>query len=136
MLRTTLLSVLALALLGAEGGAPSDAGTPDAGQPDAGAARVVPVGPRASWVHADGGFFTDAGVSDLVVVPVGGAQKVTFPQPIISGHCDDQSLLTIDGTEDSLIFRGVAPGHTHCGFWFHQQPFPNRYVGVTVVPAR
>jgi hypothetical protein len=129
MLRSLTLAGLALVLMGAD----VDAGTTtDAGVGDAGV-KPAPPSPKASWVNADGGFFSDAGVSDLVVVPVGGSQPVQFPHPIIFGHCDDQSLLRIDGTEDTLIIRGVAPGKTYCGFWYRKQSYPNRYVEVTVV---
>jgi len=134
MLRALALTAVALASMGVDagldGGARTDASLADGGVVDAGA-RTPAV--TSSWVHADGGFFTDAGVSDVVVVAVGGSQAVQFPHPIIFGHCDDQSLLVIDGTEDALVFRGVAPGTTYCGFWYRRQSYPNRYVEVTVV---
>lgn len=131
MLRAVTAAVLALALLGVDGGEP-DAGSvdggADAGAPDAGRPSVT-----ASWVHADGGLLDEeTGVSDRVVVPVGGRQDVLLPQKLLYGHCDDQSLLRIDGEGDTLIFRGLKPGRTHCGFWFHESPFPGRYVEVVV----
>lgn len=133
MSRALVLAGLALALMAAD----LDAGAKDAGWTDGGLAdagpRAAPSLPGSSWLHADGGFFSDAGVSDVVVVAVGGSQPVQFPHPIIFGHCDDQTILRIDGTEDTLVFRGVASGHTFCGFWYRRQSYPNRYVEVTVV---
>lgn len=136
VLRAVIATALALLLTGVDAGPrePADAGAPDGGvdggAPDAG---VTPRAPRASWVHADGGLLdAETGVSDRVTVPVGGKQEVLLPQKILYGHCDDQSLLRIDGDGDTLIFRGLAPGRTHCGFWFFESPFPARYVEVVV----
>ncbi|MCC6337197.1 MAG: hypothetical protein IT380_24785 [Myxococcales bacterium] len=137
MVRTLALAGLAWSLFGADGrGVDGGAVGRDGGTPDAGAVDAGPLEVKASWLHADGGFFTDAGVSDVVVVPVGGAQEVRFPHPLVSGHCDDQDVARIEGTDDTLIFRGVVPGHTFCGFWFYEQPFPNRYLELTVVGER
>lgn len=138
MLRALAAAALALALFAVD--APRDAGegldggVTDGGASDGGVVDAGPPPPKSSWQYVeDGGFLDeDAGISDRVVAPVGGSQSVRFPHPVIFGHCDDQSLFRIDGTEDTLIFRGLKPGRTHCGFWFVRQPFPNRFVEVTV----
>jgi hypothetical protein len=137
MLRALAFVSLIGSLVGADGGGLDagaiDAGAGDAGLTDAGAADGGPPKVTASWVHADGGFLTDAGVSDRVVVPVGGFQEVRFPHPLLAGQCDDPDIARIDGSGDTLIFRGLVPGHTFCGFWFYRQAWPNRYVELTVV---
>jgi hypothetical protein len=132
MLRAAAAAALTLLVLGVDARprAAADAGDEEGGAPDGG---VAPATPRASWVHADGGLLDEAtGVSDRVTVPVGGQQEVRLPQKLVYGHCDDPSLIRIDGDGETLVFRGVTPGRTHCGFWFFESPFPARYVEVVV----
>lgn len=112
---------------------PPDGGALDGGARDAGA-DMAPAAPIATWDSIDGGLLdAETGLSDRVTLTVGASQRVTLPQHIMSGHCDDQSLLRIDGEGETLIFVGLKPGRTHCGFWFSVQPFPSRYFEVLVL---
>jgi hypothetical protein len=142
-----LLLVVSVAALGGDGGAPDggvaltrgDAGQGDAGLADAGArdGGTPDTGPpkraRWSWVHADGGWLLDGGVSDVLSVSVGETAEVRFPHPIILMQCDEV-LLSLSATVDTLLLKGEKAGHTQCGFWWFRQPFPNRMMDVTVAP--
>jgi hypothetical protein len=90
---------------------------------DAGVAIVV-------WRHLDGGR-TDAGVSDFVTIPIGQTAEIKFPHHCLTIRCDDD-LVWITGTVDTVLIKGADAGLTHCGFWFFPQPFPNRYIEVSV----
>lgn len=131
-MRLLLLLLLASSTAAPDAGrldAGVDAGASDAGTPDAG-----PPARRASWVAAsDGGYLADGGISDLVVVPVGGKIGHRFPHPTILIQCD-RPLVEITADVDTIYLHGLDAGHTQCGFWFFRQPFPNRFADVTVDP--
>lgn len=115
------VSLVLLALLSADGGAP-DAGLPDAG----------PTAPaRWSWIDGDGGWLLDGGVTDVLSVRVGETARVIFPFPIVLMQCDEP-LLGLGATEDTLLLTGTRAGHTTCGFWFYQRAWPHRSMDVTV----
>ncbi len=118
------------------GAAPSDAGRTDAGRTDGGhPAAGAPPRPRArwEWVHGDGGWLLDGGVSDILTVSVGETAEVRFPHPIILMQCDEV-LLSLSATQDTLLLKGEQAGHTQCGFWWFKQAWPNRMMDVTVSP--
>ncbi len=102
----------------------TDGGTPDAGRPPA----------RSSWVQFDGGAALHGNVTDDVVITVGSAAQVSFPQNVISTRCDDLSVIAVSDTETSFVFTGLKPGTTHCGFWYSANAFPHRYVEIVVKP--
>lgn len=110
----------------------ADGGARDAGV-DAGV-REVPKRPRWSWVHGDGGFLLDGGVTDVLSVSIGETAEVRFPHPILLMQCDEV-LLGLSATEDTLLLKGEKAGHTQCGFWWFRQAWPNRMMDVTVLPA-
>lgn len=107
-----------------------DAGAPDGGTPDAGLATPAPA-PKFSWVHGDGGWIADGGVTDLLTVRVGETARVVFPFPLVLMQCDDP-LLELGASEDTLLLKGLQPGSTRCGYWYYQQAWPHRYMEVTV----
>jgi hypothetical protein len=126
-----------------DGGRP---GAPDAGQPgdggvagrDGGARPEVDAGrpdagPPASWRAFTGESLFDGGVSDLVELKVGASIEVSFPRQTVSIVCDDVTLFTLEPLVTTFRFTGLKPGHTHCGFWFEPNSFPNRYVDITVL---
>lgn len=133
-------SLLLLPLLAAVDGGLS---APDAGRPDGGVTardggvdaglevRAPPAPERWKWVHGDGGWIADGGVSDFLTVRVGETARVQLELPIVLMQCDEQ-LLELDATEDTLLLKGVKPGHTMCGFWYFQRAWPHRYMDVTV----
>jgi hypothetical protein len=130
------LSLLLLPLLAAvDGGvAAPDGGHPDAGVAarDAGVEARAPAAPeRWKWVHGDGGWIADGGVSDFLTVRVGETARVQLELPIVLMQCDEP-LLELDATEDTLLLTGLKPGHTMCGFWYAQRAWPHRYMDVTV----
>lgn len=116
--------ILVLALA-ADGGV-LDGGVPDAGAVDAGAP------PRKwKWEHADGGFLTPDGVTDVLTMRVGEVAQVKLALPIMLMQCDSQ-LLTLDATVDTLLLKAVKAGHTRCGFWYRANAYPHRTMELTV----
>lgn len=102
----------------------------DGGAPDAG--LTVPEAPPAfRWTHGDGGWIADGGVTDLLTVRVGQTARVVFPLPIVLMQCDEP-LLELGASEDTLLLKGLEAGHTRCGYWYDQRPWPHRYMEVTV----
>lgn len=107
-----------------------DGGSSDGGVPDAG--TTVDAGPaRWKWIAGDGGWLTDAGISDILTVRVKETARVIFPFPIVLMQCDEP-LLELGANEDTLLLTGAKPGHTTCGFWFYEQAWPHRSMDVTV----
>lgn len=114
-----LVLLLLLALLAAT----------DGGSPDAGPSAAPP--PAFRWTHGDGGWIADGGVTDVLTVRVGETARVVFPLPIVLMQCDEP-LLELGADEDTLLLKGLQPGHTRCGYWYYQQAWPHRYMEVTV----
>ncbi len=131
-MRRMKLWLLIVSVLSADAGV--DGGAVDAGLVDAGVAEPAQVVPaRWSWVHADGGWLDDAGVTDRVVMRMGETAEVQFPLPIVLMQCD-APLLTLGATLDTLLLTAVQPGRTTCGFWYRPQSWPHRTLDVTVNP--
>ena len=108
----------------------ADAGIPDAGVVDAGVTIEAPPA-RWKWLAGDGGWLTDAGISDILTVRVKETARVIFPFPIVLMQCDEP-LLELGANEDTLLLTGAKAGHTTCGFWFYEQAWPHRSMDVTV----
>jgi hypothetical protein len=105
-----------------------DSGVRDAGIVDAGIEDAGIKYPQ--WKHLDGGI-SDSGVSDFLGLKVGQKFGFKFPHICLEIHCDSP-IVTISGDVDTVYVEAVSTGLTHCGFWFFQQPFPNRYIEIEV----
>jgi hypothetical protein len=116
---------------GAQSDGGRDAGpsaVPDGGDEAADAGRVV----LAHWQRGDGGLF-DGGVTDVISLSVDASLDVAFLQQVTFMLCDDPLVVRADVLAERIVLNGVAPGATHCGFWFNRGSIPSRYISVVVL---
>lgn len=111
-----------------DGGAMLDGGARGG---DGGVSASTPRPPAARWRAIDGGTLFEGGFTDLVELSADASVRLRFPRPVIMTVCDEP-IVDVDPHRQYVELQAVEPGLTQCGFWFDQNPVPNRLVRVFV----
>jgi len=101
---------------------------------DGGVPASTPRPAAARWSATDGGTLFEGGFTDLVELSADASVRLLFPRPVIMTVCDE-AIVDVDPQRQFVELKAVEPGLTQCGFWFDQNPVPNRLVRVFVAEA-